>query len=240
MSAALTSFATTHWVIDWIHDHTTVAGTTSQMTIASGFSAHLKIVFGITHNANCRTACLKNHTHLATWHLDDSILVVAGHQLCIGTCGTNHLGALTRTELNIVNKCTERNLRKKQRITNFGRYTSSGHYLLSYFESLRAKNITLLAICIYDERYARTAIGVILYCLYDCRDTIFVSFEIDKTIELLVTTAYIAHRHLTLVVTSTTFALAINKRLFRASRRDIVISNYKFVTLTRSCRFNLF
>ena len=182
MSAALTAFTTTHRVVNWVHDNTTVTGTTAKPTVTTGLTANLEIVFGIRNNTHSGTAGLKNHAHLAAGHLDDSIFVITGHQLSIGTCTANHLGTLAGTQLNVVNQSTERNLSKCEGVTNFRSSTLTRHNGLTHFQPLGSKDITLLTVSIKHKSNARTAVRVILNSLNNCRNTILVSLEVNKTV----------------------------------------------------------
>ena len=133
MSAALTALTTAHRVVNRIHDYTTVARTATEPTAAACFTANLKVMLRIGNNTNSGTASLQNHTHLTTGHFNDSILVVARHELCISTSATHHLGALARTQLNVVNQCAERNFSKSQSVSNFWSNTFTRHDSLTNF-----------------------------------------------------------------------------------------------------------
>ena len=52
------------------------------------------------------------------------------------------------------------------------------------------------------------------------------------------TTAQIAHGHLTLVVAATALAVATHQTLFRLAGCDVIIGNDNLVTLTGGCGFN--
>ena len=238
MSTRLTTFTSTHGVIDGIHHNTTVARTATQVTITTCLTPNLKIMLGVTDDTDCSTTRLKNHTHLTTRHLNDSVFVVARHQLCIGSCRTNHLGTLARAKFDIVDKGSERNFGKQKGIADFRGCTLTGHYCLSYLEALGAENVTLLTVGIAYKCDTRTTVRVILNGLDNSWNAIFAAFEVDKTIQFLVATANVTHGHLTLVVTATAFADTIHEALFRLGSGNIVVCNNEFVALTGGCWFN--
>ena len=208
------------------------------MTIATGFTTDFEVVLRIAHNTDGSAAGLENHAHLAAGHLDDGVLVVARHQLGIGTSRTHHLGTLAGTELDIVNQRTERNLGKQKGVTHFGGDTGARHNSLTDLKTLGAEDVALLTVSVAHEGDTRAAVGVILDGLHDGRDTVFVTLEVDEAEQLLVTAADIAHRHFTLIVTAAAFTLAVNKAFLRSGGRDVVIGDNQLVALTGSRRFN--
>ena len=182
MATALTAFTTTHRVIDRIHDNTAVAGTATEPTAATGLTTNLEVVLRIRNNTHGCTASLENHTHLAAGHLDNCILVVTRHKLGIGTGTADHLGTLARTELNVVNQRTERNLSERERVSNFGSCTFTGHDGLSDLQTLGGENVTLLTVSVEHQSNTRATIGVVLDSLYNSRNAVLVSLEVDKAV----------------------------------------------------------
>ena len=238
MSAGLTAFTTAHRVVDGVHDNATVARTTAEVTAAAGFTAHLEVVLGVADDTDGSAASLKDHAHLAAGHLDDGVLVVARHQLGIGTSGTHHLGTLAGTELDVVNQRAERNLSKQKGVTHFGGHAFTGHHGLADLEALGAEDVALLAVGIAHKGDARAAVGVILDGLHHGGDTILRALEVDEAIQFLVTAADIAHGHLTLVVTAAALADTVDKAFLRLGSGDVVIGDDQFVALTGGCRFD--
>jgi len=238
MSASLTAFTTAHRVVNRVHDNAAVARTATKVTATTGLTTNLEVVLGIADNTDGGTASLENHTHLAAGHLDDSILVVARHELGISTGGTNHLGALTGTKLNVVDERTKRYLGEQQGVANLGSHTGTRHDSLTDLQALGAEDVALLTVGIADEGDTRAAVGVILDGLHNGGNTVFVALEVYKTVELLVTTADIAHGHLTLIVAATALADTVDKALLRSCCGDVIVGDNEFVTLTGGCGFN--
>ena len=235
MSAGLTAFTTTHRVIHGVHDNAAVARTTAEVTAATGFTADFQVVLRVADDTHGGTAGLEYHTHLAAGHLDDGVLVVAGHQLSVGTGGTDHLGTLTRTELNVVNQRTERNLGEQQRVADLGSHAGTRHHGLANLQALGAEDVALLTVRVLYEGDTRTAVGVILDAHNDGGIVVFVTLEIDEAIQFLVATADIAHGHLTLVVTTAAFAFAVDKALFRLGGGDVIVGDNQLMALAGSC-----
>ena len=238
MSASLATFTTAHRVVNGVHDNAAVARTATKVTATAGLTTNLEVMLRVADDTDSGTASLEDHTHLTAGHFNDSILVVARHELGISTGGTHHLGTLTRTKLNVVNECTERYLGEQQSVANLRSHTGARHDSLTNLQALGAEDIALLAISIADEGDTRAAVGVILDCLHNCGNTVFVAFEVNKTVEFLMTTTDITHGHLTLVVAAAAFADTIDKALLRSCCGDIIVGDNEFVTLTGGCGFN--
>ena len=238
MSTGLTAFTTTHGVIDGVHHNTTVARAATQMAVATSLTTNLEVVFGVADDTNRGAACLKNHAHLTTGHLDNGVLVITRHQLCIGTCGANHFCTLTGAKLNVVDKGTERNFGKQERVADFGGSALTGHHSLTNLEALGAKDVALLTVGIADESDTGATVGVVLYGFDNSGNAIFAALEVDKTVQFLVTTANVTHGHLTLIVAATALADTEHKAFFRLGSGDIVVGNNEFVALTGGCGFN--
>lgn len=238
MSAGLTAFTTTHGVIDGVHDNAAVARTATEMTVATSLTSNFEVVLGVADNADRGTACLKDHAHFAAGHFDDGILVIARHQLGIGTGGANHLGSLAWAELNVVDESTEGDFGEQEGVADLGGSALAGHNSLADLESLGAEDVTLLTVSIGDKCDTGATVGVVLDGFDNSGDTVLSALEVDKTIQFLVTTADITHGHLTLIVTATALADTIHKALFRLVSSDVVIGNDKLVTLAGGRGFN--
>ena len=238
MSTGLTAFTTAHRVVNGVHDNAAVARTATKVTATAGLTTNLEVMLRVADDTDSGTASLEDHTHLTAGHFNDSILVVARHELGISTGGTHHLGTLTRTKLNVVNECTERYLREQQGVANLRGHTGTRHDSLTNLQALGAENIALFAIGIAHKGDTRATVGVVLDGLHNGGDTVFVTLEVYETIELLVATANVAHGHLTLIVAATAFANAVHKAFLRSCCGDIIVGNDKFMTLTGGCGFN--
>ena len=238
MTAGLATFATAHGVVDRVHDDAAVARATAEMTFVAGLAAYLKVMLRVGDDADGGTASLKNHAHLAGGHLDDGVLVVARHQLGIGTGRAYHFGTLSGVELDVVDKSTKGDFSQGEGVADFGGSTGARHDGLSNFQTLRAEDITLLTIGIENEGNARAAVGVVFDGFDSGRDTVFVALEVDKAVELLMTTADVAHGHLALVVAAARLREAENEAFLRLGSGDVVVGDDNFVALTRSCRFD--
>ena len=240
MTTSLTAFATTHGVIDRVHNNTAVARTTTEPAAATSLTANFEVVLGVGDDTDGGAASLENHTHLARGHLDDGILVVARHELCIGTCGANHLGTLTGAEFDVVDKGTEWDFGEGEGVADFGGNAIARFDFLTDLETLGSNDVAFLTVGIAHEGNAGTTVGVVLNGL-DCGgDTVLVALEVDDTVEFLVTAADVALSHLTLVVAAAGLAEADYQALLRLGSGDVIVGNDEFVALAGGCGFNLF
>ena len=134
-----------------------------------------------------------------------------------------------------MNHCTDRNILQRKSITNFGSSFRSGHQFAADFKSIRSNDITFFSISIIQQRNTSRAIRIIFNCFYDCWNSIFLSFEINKTEFSLVATAQITHSPLTDIVTTTGRTFTIHKRFFWYRCSNFFKCTNNFVSLTRSC-----
>ena len=56
MTTSLTAFATTHGVIDRVHDNTAVAGASAEPTATTGLTTDLEVVLGVGDDTDSGTA----------------------------------------------------------------------------------------------------------------------------------------------------------------------------------------
>ena len=238
MSASLTAFTTAHRVVDRIHDDATVARTAAEVTAATSFTANFEVVLGVADDTDGGAASLEDHAHFTAGHFDDGVLVVAGHELGVGTGGADHLGALTGTELDVVDKGTEGDFGEEQGVTDFGGDTGTGHDGLTDLQALGAEDVALFTVGVADEGDAGAAVGVVLDGFDDGGDAVLVTLEVDEAVEFLVAAADVAHGHFTLVVAAAAFADTVDKAFLRLGSGDVVVGDDQFVALAGGCRFN--
>ena len=110
MTTALTAFTTTHRVIMRVHNDATVVGTTAEPTATTCLTRRLQSVIAVAYTTDCSLAGAQDLARLARREFDDAIATFTGSQLGEIACGTNQQSALTRTELDVVNNRTDRNV----------------------------------------------------------------------------------------------------------------------------------
>ena len=235
MSTALTAFTTTHRVIVGVHNDTAVVGTTAEPAAATGLTGSFQSMVAVAYAADSGLAGTEDLTCLARGELDDTIAAFAGSELCEITGGTHQQSALTGTELDIVDNSTDRNVLQGEGVAYLRHSLGTRHHGLTDLQSIRSNNITFLTVSVEEQSDASRAVRIVLNGLHDCGNTIFLSFEVDKAIFLLVAAAHIADSHLTDIVTAASRALAVDERFLRYRSSNLFEGTYNFVSLARSC-----
>ena len=198
-----------------IHDNATVVRTTAQPTAATCLTRAFQSVVAVTYATYSSLTCAQNLTCLARGQLDHAVTSLTRGQLCEVTCGTNQHTALTGTQLNVVNHGTYGDILQGECVTYLGSSVCTAHYGSTYLQSVGSNDIALFTISIVKKCDTSRTVGIILDCLYDCWNTIFLTLEVDETILLLVATADIADSHLTGHVTTAGRLLTTYERLLR-------------------------
>ena len=134
---------------------------------------------------------------------------------------------------------SQRYLAQEQSVSDFGGYACAAHDRLAYLKAVRSEDIALLAVGVHHQSDACRTVRVVLDSLYSCGNTVLRALEVDVTIHLLVTSADIAHGHLTRIVTSARALLGTEQRLFRRRASDLVKSAYDLMSRTGCYRLKL-
>ncbi len=161
----------------------------------------------------------------------------AGCELRECSCAACHSRTLPRTELDVVDQCTERNIRERKSVADFRSDACAGLYDLSYFQSVRSDDISLFTIFVFHERYTRTSVRIVLDCQNFCLAVVLVTTEVNDTVHPLVATTDITDGHLTLVVASACLLDRLEQRFIRGLAGNVVKSTDYLVPLTRGYRF---
>lgn len=79
--------------------------------------------------------------------------------------------------------------------------------LVASFQAFRGGDVTAFTVFVQNQRDVRGAVRIVLKTFNNCRDTVFVAFEVNNTISLLVTTTDVTSGDAAIVVTTTGFAV---------------------------------
>ena len=129
-----------------------------------------------------RSAVQRNHSHLSGGQTKGRVLAFLSHELRAVSCGTNHLSALARMQLDIVYLSTYGNLGKRQAVADSYLGLRSVHDLHAVLESLGSQDICLLTVCVADQRDICGTVRIVLDADYRSRDAIFSSLEVDDSV----------------------------------------------------------
>src|SRR5687768_3380449 len=113
MMAATTALgfalATTHWVIDWVHDHATNGWANSAPTAAASLARRFVHVLHVTDLANRGVAGFVNLPEFSGRHFDESVTSLAVIQDDQLASAAGDLTATSGNQFHIVNRSTKRN-----------------------------------------------------------------------------------------------------------------------------------
>ena len=85
----------------------------------------------------------------------------------------------------------------------------------------------------------RSAVRVVFNTLDLGRYRVFVTTEVDHTVVVLVTAAFVTCRDMTVVVTTRFLVLGFQQRSVRLTFVQVVTGNFDYAALTGRCRFHL-
>src|SRR6185437_8237330 len=128
-------------------------------------------------------------------------------QLRLGSSGAGHLGALSRTKLNGMHRCTGRDVTQRKRIAHQDVGINAAGDLLSYLETIRLQDVALLAVGVAHKSNVRRTVRVIFHRNYSRWNSCLVALEIDDAILLLVSATAPPRSDVTAVSASTSALL---------------------------------
>ena len=235
MTSRLTSFTTTHRVINRVHNYTTVVRTTTHPARATGLTRAFESVVRVSYTTYSSLASTKNLTSFTRRQLDNAVVTFTRSQLCEVTSRANQEGALSWTKLDVVDNRTDRDILQRKRVTYFRSGFSARHQLVANFQSIGSDNVTFFTISVKQESDTSRAVRIILNRLYDCWNTIFLTFEVDETELSLVAATQVAHCHFADIVATARCTLTVNERFFWYGCSNFFERTNNFVSLARCC-----
>ena len=134
----------------------------------------------------------------------------------------------------VVDNGSQGNLAQEKRVADLRSNACAAHHGLPDLKSVRCDDVALLAVGVNQQRDARRTVRVVLDRLYSCSDAVLRTLEVDVTIHLLVTSADVADRHLTGIVSAARALLGAEQRLLRLRRRNLVERADNL--MSRTCR----
>jgi hypothetical protein len=237
MSTGSAAFTTSHRVIVRVHDNTTVVRTLAEPAATSGLSVALQVMIRIGNGTDRGTAGNEHHAGLTRRETKDCVVAFAGSELCRCTGGAGHCGALTGTELDVVNEGTYRNLGEREAVADLGSYAAARSDNLTNLDAVRSDDVFLDSVLVLDESDACAAVRIILDGLYRCGAFVLGTEEVDDAVHSLVTATDVTHCHLAGVVAAASALEGFEKSLVRLLGSDLSECADDLVPLTGSYRF---
>ncbi len=106
-----------------------------------------------------------------------------------------------------MNGRTNRDIAHRQGVACFDCSIIARLNLVASFQAFRGEDVTAFAIFVQNQRDVRGTVRIVLKTLNNCWDTVFVAFEVNNTISLLVATTDVTSGDTAIVVTTTGFAV---------------------------------
>lgn len=106
-----------------------------------------------------------------------------------------------------MNGRTNRDIAHRQGVACFDCSINARLNLVASFQAFRGQDVTAFAVFVQNQRDVRGTVRIVLKTFNNCRDTVFVAFEVNNTISLFVTTTDMTSGDTAIVVTTTGFAV---------------------------------
>ncbi len=203
----VTTFTTTMWVVYWVHRSTANGRTNTTPACSTCFTQNAQHMLSIANFAQSRAAVCFDFTHFTRTQTQGDISTVTSNDLNVSTSGTSQLTAFTWFHFYVMNGRTNRDIAHRQGVACFDCSINARLNLVASFQAFRGQDVTALAVFVQNQRDVRGAVRIVLKTFNNCRDTIFVAFEVNNTVSLLVATTDMTGGDTAIVVTTTGFAV---------------------------------
>src|SRR5690625_481921 len=234
------ALATTHRVIHRVHRHTTRLRTNAEPAASAGFSELDVHVLGIAGRSDrCHAVC-RYQARLTRRKLQGDVLAFARGKLCVRSCRTGQLSALTRLHLDGVNEGADRDASKRQTVARLRRSIRSADDLTAELKLVRRDDVSLFAVGIDKQRDPRRPVWIVLDCSNAGGNAVLVSLEVNDTVAPLVATTLMTHRNASIVVSPALTAHRRQQVLFELRLCNLRKVGLRPLPLAGSRRFELF
>ena len=216
------ALTTTVRVVNRVHRHTANGRADAQPALAAGLAPVDVALLGVADLADRGAAALVDQADLTGRHAEVGHRALLRQQLHRGTGGAGELGAATGTELDRVDRGTDRDVAERQVVARLDVGPGTVLDAVTLRQVARGEDVALLAVRVVQQRDARGAVGVVL----DVRDlrrhaVLVVTTEVDHAVGALVSATLVANGHTTGIVTAALAVQRANQRLLRRGPRDL-------------------
>ena len=176
-------------MVDRVHGHAANLGAVAKPAVAPGLADGDVLVHHVADLANRGEAGSQHVADFARGQTKQRVLAFLGHQLGVGSGSPAQLSAASGIELDVVQKRSNRNLFKLERIAGFDvrAVASSDH--IPDVDPNRRQNVTLFTVGVMQKRNTRATVGVILDREDRGRNAEFVALEVNDAVQALVAAA---------------------------------------------------
>src|SRR5690606_582150 len=119
------------------------------------------------------------------------------------------LSTLARQHFDAVNRRTDRDVADRQRVARLDRRFRAAHDRRADGDALRSDDIATLAVCVQQQSQIGATVRIVFQTLNLGGDAVLVATEVDQTVMLLVTTALVTGRDMTVIIATSLAALLL-------------------------------
>jgi hypothetical protein len=167
---------------DRIHRIAAHMGSATHMSLPPGLTDTYVLVIGVTEPAECRPAFLAKHPHFATRQNDGDPITLFCHDSRSVSGAPYELSALSGRHLYIMNLQSGGYRFQRHRITNLGLTTGTASYPAPHSYTLRSQYVPFFTVGVVQQGYKAISVRVVLNCCHLCGDAIFVTLEVNNTV----------------------------------------------------------
>src|SRR3954470_2598442 len=216
------ALATTVRVVDRVHGDTADGRANTLPAHAAGLAPVDVGLLGVADLADRRAAAHVDVADLAGGQTQLGVRAVLGHEAHRGSCGTRHLGAPARLQLDRVDDGTDRDVLQRQVVARLDVGARTGLDDIALTQLVRRDDVALRAVHEMQQRDARRAVRVVLDVRDLGVDAVFViALEVDDAVLALVPSTDVAGRDATGVVASTGLRQRLEQRLLGRGACDL-------------------
>src|SRR5215469_16905943 len=199
-TARASAFATAMRVVDRIHRDATHRRTAAEPSAAARLADHDVLLIRVRYRADRRPTFGSHHAQLPGGEAQKRISLIATDQLCVSSCRTRYLAALSWFHLDIVDDRAERHAAHRHRIPGPNIDPFARDDGVAGFEPLRRQDVGKFPILVTDQRDERSAVRIVFKALDGCWHIDLHALEIDDAVTSLTAAATPAHCYSTGVV----------------------------------------
>src|SRR5208337_59014 len=219
-----------------VHRNAAVVRTLPDPARASRLAPGNVFVVGVSHLSNRGQAVQQHLASFAGRQFHQSVVAFFGNQLRRTARRTHHLRAFAGLQLHIVDRRARWNIPQRQRVPNQDVGFGTAQNLLPNLQPIGLYDVTLLAIGVAQQSDARRATRIVFDGHDRRRNAVLVALEVNRAQLALVASAPETHGRVAGIAPPARPYLALNQRLVRRGRSDIVGRNRGAIAQRLRCR----
>ena len=205
-----------------VHRNTARLRAASEPAAAARLSDGDVLMLEVADLSDRRTAVNMHAADLAGRHAEKCVVAFLCHELRGRARTADKLRALADLELDGMDDRTKRNILQRKRVARLNVSLGTRLHDIADLEAVRCEDVTLLAICVVQERNACAAVRIIFNRRDAGGDSVLRALEVDDAIEPLVTAAAMTHGQFALLVAAARLGQADGEGLLRLVRCDLI------------------